>query len=99
KEWPSHPDTETSFEQLRERIASVQAYLATFTRGDFAQVAERKITLPWMKRDQFLYAHDYLIQFALPNFYFHIVTAYSILRHQGVQLGKTDFLGSLPLQP
>ena len=98
KEWPSHPDTETTFEQLRARIESVLGYLGTYTRADFADVADRKVTLPWMQAGTWLRAEEYLVQFALPNFYFHVVTAYSILRHKGVQLGKADFIGGLPLQ-
>jgi uncharacterized protein len=97
KQWPTHPDTETTFDQLHARIASVAGYVETFSPDDFADLAERKITLPWMK-DGWLRAEDYLIQFALPNFYFHVVTAYSILRHVGVPLGKYDYLGALSMQ-
>ena len=99
KQWPSHPDTETSFEQLQRRIASVNEFIATFTREDFATIDERRITLPWMKPEQWLEPYDYLLQFAMPNFYFHVVTAYAILRHKGVPLGKSDYLGGLPMQP
>ena len=98
REWPSHPDTETTFEQLRERTASVIRYLDTLTREDFAGAMDRRISLPWMKPGQFMEAPDYLIQFALPNFYFHLITAYSILRHGGVQLGKLDYLGPIAIQ-
>jgi uncharacterized protein len=98
KEWPSHPDTETTLEQLHGRIASVNQYIETFTREDFDEIDERRITLPWMKPDQWLQPYDYLLQFALPNFYFHVVTAYAILRHKGVPLGKPDYIGGLPMQ-
>lgn len=98
KEWPSHPDTEKSFEELRARIESVVGYLDTFTRQDFDDAGERKISLPWMQQGTWLLPHDYLVQFALPNFYFHVVTAYAILRHKGVQLGKNDYIGGLPMQ-
>ena len=91
KPWDSHPDTETTIEQLRGRIASIQRYLETFTREDFEDAAERKVKLPWMQDGQYLRGEDYAIQFGLPNFYFHVVTAYAILRHKGVQLGKRDF--------
>lgn len=97
-EWPSHPDTETTFDQLQARIASVRSYVESFTRAQFDDVSRRKITLPWMKPDQWLTPHDYLVQFELPNFYFHVVTAYSILRHKGVPLGKSDFIGGLTMQ-
>lgn len=98
REWPSHPDTETTFAELHARIASVTSYLGTFAREDFADAHERKITLPWMKPGQWMHGAEYLVEFALPNFYFHIVTAYSILRHEGVQLGKTDFLGQISIR-
>lgn len=98
KEWASHPDTETTIAELRGRIESVVAYLATFSREDFESVADRKIRLPWMPEGSWLRAEDYLVQFALPNFYFHVVTAYAILRHKGVQLGKTDYIGGLSMQ-
>jgi uncharacterized protein len=98
KEWPSHPDTETTFDQLRARISSVSGYVETFKREDFDDVDRRKIRLPWMKADQWLEPHDYLLQFGLPNFHFHVITAYAILRHKGVQLGKNDYIGGLPIQ-
>lgn len=97
KEWPPHPDTETTFDELRARIASVTSYLDGFTREDFEAALERKISLPWMQ-GTWLYASEYLVQFALPNFYFHVVTAYSILRHVGVELVKNDYLGELPMR-
>jgi uncharacterized protein len=97
KEWPSHPDTETTLDQLRARVTSVMSYLETFTREDFEEAVDRKISLPWMN-GAWLPADHYLVQFALPNFYFHVVTAYAILRHKGVPLAKNDYLGALPLQ-
>jgi hypothetical protein len=98
KEWPSHPDTETTFDQLRARISSVSSYIELFKRDDFDDLDRRKIKLPWFKPDTWLEPHDYVVQFGLPNFYFHVVTAYAILRHKGVQLGKTDYIGGLPIQ-
>jgi hypothetical protein len=98
KPWPSHPDTETTFDQLHARIASVSSFIETFTREDFDDIERRKITLPWMQPDQWLDPHAYLVEFALPNFYFHVVTAYAILRHKGVPLAKNDYIGGLPMQ-
>jgi uncharacterized protein len=98
KEAPPHPDTETTFEQLRARVATVLGYLETFQRADFDDVTGRKITLPSMQPGSFLTAENYVVQFALPNFYFHLVTAYSILRHAGVKLGKIDFIGPIAIQ-
>jgi hypothetical protein len=98
KEWPPHPDTETTFDELHARIAAVRGYIETFSRADFANVDRQRVRLAWMKEDQWLAPHDYLVQFALPNFYFHVVTAYAILRHKGVPLGKSDYIGGLPMQ-
>jgi hypothetical protein len=97
KEWPSHPDTETTFDQLRARIATVLAYLETFTPDDFAGADERKISLPWME-SKWMRGDEYVAQFALPNFYFHVTTIYELLRHNGVELGKRDFIGGVPLR-
>jgi hypothetical protein len=97
KEWPAHSDTETTFEQLRARIASVVSYLETFKPEDFAGAEERKISLPWME-GKWMRGDEYVTQFALANFYFHITTAYTILRHNGVDLGKRDFIGGVPMR-
>jgi uncharacterized protein len=98
KEWPSHPDTETTYEQLYARIASVVEFLGTFSREDFVGAGERKIKLPWMAPTQFLTGADYALQFAMPNYYFHLVTAYGIMRHSGVQLGKMDYIGPINIK-
>jgi uncharacterized protein len=97
KEWPSHPDTETTFDQLRSRIASVVTYVETFKPEDFAGAEERKISLPWMD-GKWMRGDEYVAQFALPNFYFHVTHVYSILRHNGVELGKRDFIGGVPMR-
>ena len=97
KEWPSHPDTETTVEQLRARIATVITYLDTFKPEDFAGAEERKISLPWME-GKWMRGDEYVTQFALANFYFHVTTAYAILRHNGVELGKREFIGGVPMR-
>lgn len=97
KEWPAHPDTETTYDQLRARIASVVGFLETFKREDFAGAEDRKVKLPWFKDGQYMYALDYLNQFGLPNFYFHVVTAYGILRNNGLPMGKFEFLGQITI--
>lgn len=94
KDPPKHPDTEQTFDELRARIQSVVAYLDTFTEADFAGAGERVIPLPFLP-GKGLAGGDYLNEMALPNFYFHATTAYAILRHNGVPLGKTDYIGSL----
>jgi hypothetical protein len=90
---PAHPDTETTLAEVRARIATVVAYLGTFTEADFAGADSAKATFRWLPGkylDAAVYAHGY----ELPNFYFHVSHTYAILRHNGVVLGKRDFLGT-----
>jgi hypothetical protein len=94
---PSHPDTETTIAELRARIATCLAYLETFKAADFAGAADRRVAPAWMK-GKWVKGDEYLTQAAIPNFYFHVTTAYSILRHNGVDLGKMNFLGSVPMR-
>lgn len=95
---PSHPDTETTIDQLRTRIRTVISHLETYKREEFVGAADRKVAPPWLG-GKWLAASDYLFQAALPNFYFHVTTAYDILRHSGVDtLGKHAFIGQLPLR-
>jgi len=97
KEAPKHPDTEKTFAELHTRIQSVVDYLGTFTAKDFEGAEKRVVPLSFMPGKGLL-AGDYLNEMALPNFYFHVTTAYSILRHNGVPLGKMDFLASLNIR-
>jgi hypothetical protein len=92
---PSHPDTEQTFAELRERIRKCTSFLATFQASDFAGAEERKVAPAWLQ-GRWLRGHDYLVEVAVPNFFFHATTAYAILRHNGVNLGKMDYIGSLP---
>ncbi len=94
KEAPSHADTEETLAQLRERVAAVVTYLGTFTAKDFEGAATRSITQPrWEGKT--MTGADYFLEHALPNYYFHLTTAYAILRANGVPIGKRDFLGPL----
>jgi len=94
KEAPKHPDDETTLVQLRARIRAVIDYLASFGPVDFEGTEAREIRLPFMP-GKAMKSVDYLHQMALPNFYFHLVHAYAILRHNGVGLGKMKFIGGL----
>ncbi|HOY22289.1 MAG TPA: DUF1993 domain-containing protein [Cellvibrio sp.] len=97
KEAPSHPDTETSLAELQARIKTVQDYLASFKPEDFVGAEARHVSQPrW--EGKYLTGTEFVIQHSLPNIYFHITTAYSILRHNGVDVGKKDFLGNMPLK-
>ncbi len=91
---PSFPDTETSFEELQARIAKTIAFLEGVTEGLLEGSATRRITLKFPGREMEFAGADYLNLFVLPNFYFHLTTAYNILRHNGVAIGKRDFIGA-----
>lgn len=92
---PKHADTETTLPELQQRIKSVLDYLAGFTQKDLAAAETQKITQPrW--EGKYLMGLEFAIQHAIPNLYFHITTAYSILRHNGVDIGKKDYLGAMP---
>lgn len=97
KDAPKHDDDETSFAALRTRLAAVAEYLESFTAKDFEGVGDRLIR-PGALQGKALGGWDYLIEFAVPNAYFHFTTAYAILRHNGVPVGKLDYLGSLKLR-
>jgi len=92
---PSHPDTETTFAQLQERIRKCTSFVSSVPAAAFAGADERKVAPPWLG-GRWLTGRDYLVHVAVPNFFFHATTAYAILRHNGVPLGKMDFVGSLP---
>lgn len=92
-EAPSHPDTETTMAEARQRIASVLSYLDSFGASAFDGSEERIIELSFLPEP--VPAMSYAGSFGLPNFYFHVTTAYAILRHNGVPLGKRDYIGSL----
>jgi uncharacterized protein len=96
KDAPVHPDTETTMVELRKRIADVAGWLEGLRPADFVGADERRVSLGFMQ-GKWAFGSDYLVQFAIPNFYFHIVTAYSILRHNGVALGKLAYIGGLTL--
>lgn len=92
---PKHEDTETTLAELQARIQSVQDYLAGFSAADFSAAATQKISQPrW--EGKYLTGSEFAIQHAIPNIYFHITTAYAILRHNGVDVGKKDYLGPMP---
>lgn len=89
---PSFADTETTLDELRERIAKTQEFLRTVTPQSMDGQEEREIVIRPGGRELRFVARDYIRGFVLPNFYFHLTTAYGILRHLGVPLGKMDYL-------
>lgn len=90
---PSFADTEATFPELKARIAKTVTFLQTVTAAQIDGTEERTIILKMRSGERKYQGQDYLLEFVLPNFYFHITTAYAILRHNGVELGKADFLG------
>lgn len=94
KEAPAHADTEQTLDELHARVRAVVAYLDGFSAADFEGAAARVITQPrW--EGKVMSGSDYFLEHGLPNFFFHLTHAYAILRHNGVSLGKRDYLGPL----
>ena len=97
REAPKHADDESTMAELRARIGSVREYLATFSAADFEGASDRLVGLPFLPGKGAV-APEYLSSWGLPNFYFHVTTAYAILRHYGVELGKRDYIGGIELR-
>ena len=97
-ETPSWPDTEASFEDVQARIARAVAFLKELDRDQVDGAASRTISFTAGKQAMSMAGTDYVTGWMLPNFYFHVTTAYAILRHGGVEVGKRDFLGNVPVK-
>ncbi len=94
---PSFPDTEASFDELQARLARCVSFLRSLDRGAIDAAAERRIEFSVAKQAMVMMAPEYVVGWMLPNFFFHVTTAYDILRHNGLAVGKRDFLGAVPL--
>jgi uncharacterized protein len=94
-EVPSYADTETTFDELKARIARAAAFVKGFTPAQIDGSEDRPIVIKAGGNELNFTGRQYLTSFVLPNFYFHAATTYDILRHCGVELGKRDFIGSL----
>jgi len=90
---PKHEDTEQTFADLKARIAKTVEFIRSVPASKVEGSEERAVTLKLRGQDTTFKGADYLLGFAWPNFYFHVTTAYNILRHNGVEIGKRDFLG------
>lgn len=90
---PNFPDDETTFDELQARINKTIVFLEGIPADAIDGQEERKVKLMLRNEEQSMSGRDYLTQFGLPNFMFHVVTAYGILRHKGVKIGKLDYLG------
>jgi hypothetical protein len=93
-EIPKHEDTEKTFDELKERIAKTLAFIATVKAAQIDGTEEKEVVLKLQGKDVPFKGMQYLLGFAWPNFYFHVATAYNILRHNGVEIGKRDFIGT-----
>ena len=91
---PSFPDEETNVDELKARIEKVVAFIESVPAADIDAGADRDITVKLRDRSLELKGIDYLNRMAMPNFYFHVTTVYAILRHNGVAIGKRDFVGA-----
>ncbi len=94
REIRSFPDTETSFAELHARISAARDYLAGFTGAEFDGAGARTITIKLRAGDMSMPGEAFLEMYAKPQFFFHLTTAYAILRHNGVAVGKRDYMGA-----
>jgi hypothetical protein len=92
-ETPNYPYVEQTFEELKARIATARDYISAFTREQIEGGEDREFTVKLGPEERPFTGASYLMGFTLPNVYFHITTAYDILRHNGVELTKTDYMG------
>ena len=92
-EAPSFPDTEQTFDELRMRITKTLDYLKSFKPTQFDGAEDRHISIKTPHRNFEMNGRDFATGFALPNFFFHVTTAYGLLRHKGIEIGKADYLG------
>jgi uncharacterized protein len=95
---PKFDDTEATIDQFKERITKTVAYLKTLDTKAIDSSSDREITFPLGPNKGQMKGADYLNHFVLPNFYFHLTAAYIVVRNFGVDVGKRDFLGSIPLK-
>jgi uncharacterized protein len=96
---PSFADSETTFAQLQERIARTVDFLQAVKPAQIDGSEDKPISFKAGPAVLNFTGASYLAMFVLPNFYFHVTTAYDILRHKGVEVGKLDYLGAMPVQP
>lgn len=96
KELVSMPDTETTIAELKQRIAKTRELVGTFSVADFADADNAKISFAWLAGKHFK-GSEFVEKFAVANMFFHLSMAYAILRNQGVQIGKMDYIGSVPM--
>jgi uncharacterized protein len=92
---PAYDDSEQSFEELQERIANTIAFLDSLDPARFEGSGQREIVLrPGTPKERKLSGETYLLSYGLPQFFFHVATAYGLLRHNGISIGKRDYMGA-----
>lgn len=94
---PKYEDTETTIAELIARIEKTLAFIQSVPESAFEKAADVQVTLPYFP-GKFMTGFDYAREYALPNFFFHTVTAYGLMRKRGVEIGKADYVFSLPLR-
>jgi hypothetical protein len=92
---PKHEDTEQTIDDLRARIRKTVTFVESVTEAQYADAAEQRVSLSFAPAGTVLVGPDYLLQMTIPSVYFHLAMAYAVLRHNGVDVGKMDFLGPI----
>ena len=91
---PSYEDNETTFAELQARITKTKEFLQSVSAPQIEGSEDRQITVKFGSRELSFLGQDYLFDFVIPNFHFHLTTTYTILRHNGVEIGKKDYTGN-----
>jgi hypothetical protein len=92
---PKHADDERTVDELRARIRKTIAFVESVKPEEYAHASEQQVHMSWAPAGKVLGGEDYLLQMSIPNVYFHLAMAYAILRSNGVDVGKMDFLGGV----
>src|SRR5258708_1388368 len=92
---PRHEDNEQTIDEVRVRIRKTVAFAETVAEALYAGAGDRKVSLGYAPQGKVIGGEDYLLQIAVPNIYFHLTMAYAVLRHNGIDVGKMDFLGPI----
>lgn len=95
KQAPVHTDDEKTFDEARARIKKATDFIDRLDAKDFEGAGSRPVAIPFLGEKKGMKGIDYAFEFSGPNFMFHIITAYQILRHNGVELGKREFIGAM----
>jgi uncharacterized protein len=92
---PPHEDNEKTIDEVRARIQKTVAFIESVQESRYTHAAQQKVRVSWGPPGTVLQGQDYMLQVAIPNVYFHVMAAYAILRHNGVEIGKMDYLGPI----